>query len=698
MQNEQVSHEDELKRVALITNSMVAPYRAHISSTSRLVKRKNVDQDADVLTSLRKLKVNIPHVEALKSMSEYSRSLEDLLKNKSRIDDEETTKINEWCSAWLDNILPLHCLIGKYSFSNDLIDLRASVSGMPYTIFTSLGLGEFVPTKLKVELADKTIKLPLRIVENVLVKINKFNFLIDFIVFDMPENMIFGAERRGNGRVRGEKCTKEDFHEETTIKIGKVDIDTLTMKQSLAFTRGNQGRGMVKHAIRNNVNFEIKSDFMRELREDTFLGNKHVDSHEHVRKLEEIHNFKQEGDETLYQAWKGTVTCFTNGPIPGIKPAQALESIQTLADHSQKWHDVSRRTSDGTHIDKDCPPNKEVKRVEEVKYGKFGISFSNNGGNGAGYCVGQLGYYRRMENRPPFGEEKPTKAAKEAPSSSAPIGHYKVIFADNYAQSDEIYSNEINELHGVSFIFDHNVQVSKKENEGPSGFLPSQLPPTELSLGSFTLPNTICSLNMYALADLGGRVNILPYSLFKYLKPTSLKETSMFIEMADMSKKAPMGIVENVLLKIDKFVFPSDFVITDMLGDPNETMILEEESFNPSEIGEDLFSYDSPLCLEFEKYNHVYDTNENNEDTFVCDYTMQEPIIGHKGKTMMAKRVMVTWRLHSCRPIQIIDEHGVLANWYGNNKIDDTIMEMRYDEWFPKNNRDLSYEAPQGHT
>ncbi|GKE48435.1 hypothetical protein Tco_1479693 [Tanacetum coccineum] len=60
------------------------------------------------------------------------------------------------------------------------------------------------------------------------------------------------------------------------------------------------------------------------------------------------------------------------------------------------------------------------------------------------------------------------KGAKEAPSSSAPISQSKAIFADNDAQSDETSSNETNKLHGVSFIFDDNVQVSKKENEGPS--------------------------------------------------------------------------------------------------------------------------------------------------------------------------------------------------------------------------------------
>nr|GEV36800.1 hypothetical protein [Tanacetum cinerariifolium] len=53
-------------------------------------------------------------------------------------------------------------------------------------------------------------------------------------------------------------------------------------------------------------------------------------------------------------------------------------------------------------------------------------------------------------------------------------------------------------IHG-DMLSENNFIVSKKENEGPSGFLPCQLPPKELNPGSFTLPCTIGSLNMYAL-------------------------------------------------------------------------------------------------------------------------------------------------------------------------------------------------------
>ncbi|GJZ62871.1 lysophospholipid acyltransferase 1-like protein [Tanacetum coccineum] len=60
---------------------------------------------------------------------------------------------------------------------------------MPYSTFTNLGLGKLAPTKLIIELADKTVKRPKGIAENVLVGIDKFAFPVDFIVLDEPEDI-----------------------------------------------------------------------------------------------------------------------------------------------------------------------------------------------------------------------------------------------------------------------------------------------------------------------------------------------------------------------------------------------------------------------------------------------------------------------------------------------------------------------------
>ena len=64
-----------------------------------------------------------------------------------------------------------------------------------------------------------------------------------------------------------------------------------------------------------------------------------------------------------------------------------------------------------------------------------------------------------------------------------------------------------------------------------------------------------------ALLDLGVNVNLLPYSVYKQLGLGELKPTTITLSMADRSVKIPRGIVEDVLVKVDKFYYPVDFVV-----------------------------------------------------------------------------------------------------------------------------------------
>ncbi|GJU79173.1 putative reverse transcriptase domain-containing protein [Tanacetum coccineum] len=83
----------------------------------------------------------------------------------------------------------LPCFINNVCFDNALVDLGASVSVMPLSTYLNLGLGELAHSKLTVELADMMVKYPKGIVENVLVGIGKFVFLVDFVILDMPKDI-----------------------------------------------------------------------------------------------------------------------------------------------------------------------------------------------------------------------------------------------------------------------------------------------------------------------------------------------------------------------------------------------------------------------------------------------------------------------------------------------------------------------------
>ncbi|XP_062080342.1 uncharacterized protein LOC133785099 [Humulus lupulus] len=71
---------------------------------------------------------------------------------------------------------------------NDLCDLRASVNLMPLSIFQKFKLGEACPTSVSLQMTDRSVKHPCGVIEDVLVKVNKFIFLADFIILDMEED------------------------------------------------------------------------------------------------------------------------------------------------------------------------------------------------------------------------------------------------------------------------------------------------------------------------------------------------------------------------------------------------------------------------------------------------------------------------------------------------------------------------------
>ena len=62
---------------------------------------------------------------------------------------------------------------------------------MPYKPFKKLGLGEPKPTRMSIQLVDRSIKYPKSIIKDVLVKIDKFIFTIDFVILDIMRTLQF---------------------------------------------------------------------------------------------------------------------------------------------------------------------------------------------------------------------------------------------------------------------------------------------------------------------------------------------------------------------------------------------------------------------------------------------------------------------------------------------------------------------------
>ena len=147
-------------------------------------------------------------------MSGYVKFMKDILSKKMKLGDYETVSLSEECSAILQQkLLPklkypgsftIPCAIGNAVFERALCDLGASINLMLWSIFKKLKLGEAHSTIVTLQLADRSLTHQRGIIEDVLVKVDKFIFPVDFIILDMQEDkevlIILGRPFLATGR------------------------------------------------------------------------------------------------------------------------------------------------------------------------------------------------------------------------------------------------------------------------------------------------------------------------------------------------------------------------------------------------------------------------------------------------------------------------------------------------------------------
>ncbi|GJT58675.1 reverse transcriptase domain-containing protein [Tanacetum coccineum] len=112
-------------------------------------------------------------------------------------------------------------------------------------------------------------------------------------------------------------------------------------------------------------------------------------------------------------------------------------------------------------------------------------------------------------------------------------------------------------------------------NANCSAVILKKLPEKLGDPGRFLIPCDFGEFdNHLALADLGASINLMPLSIWKKLGLPDLTSTRMVLELADRTISKPLGIAENVFVKVGKFYFPVDFVILDFVADPRVPLIL----------------------------------------------------------------------------------------------------------------------------
>ena len=156
--------------------------------------KKKITNQAEIWKVLRQVKVNIPLLDMIKQVRTYVKFLKDLCTVKRGLGIQKKTFLTEQVSAIIQSKTPvkykdpgsptISVNIGGTCIDKALLDLGASVNLLPYLVYKQLGLGELKPTNIALSLADRSVKIPKGIVEDVLVKVDKFYYPMDFMVLD----------------------------------------------------------------------------------------------------------------------------------------------------------------------------------------------------------------------------------------------------------------------------------------------------------------------------------------------------------------------------------------------------------------------------------------------------------------------------------------------------------------------------------
>ena len=131
-------------------------------------------------------------------MPNYAKFMKDILRKKKKIAEEGVVSLTATCSAVIQKSLPakmkdpdsftIPCTIGKYEFKKALCDSGASINLMPLSVVKRLSLGELTPITITLQMADRSMAQLEGVLEDVLVKVGKFFFPVDFVVMRMEED------------------------------------------------------------------------------------------------------------------------------------------------------------------------------------------------------------------------------------------------------------------------------------------------------------------------------------------------------------------------------------------------------------------------------------------------------------------------------------------------------------------------------
>ncbi|GKE11151.1 DNA-directed DNA polymerase, partial [Tanacetum coccineum] len=317
-----------------------------------------------------------------------------------------------------------------------------------------------------------------------------------------------------------------------------------TMKQYMSKTRMDYGSGVARTKVDNKDQFELKGQFLKELRENTFSGLDNEDANEHIEKVLERVDLFHVPNIT-------EVILFYNGlDIPG------------------------------PHYTKDFPLKEDGKTLEEAYYTQFGRPCQ-----GGGYRATALGYYQRNNANPSYQERRQSMEdtlSKFMSESTKRHEENSNLIKEIRATTDAAIRNQGASIKTLEIQIE---QMSKVPQERGFGSLPSS---TETNpRDQVKSISTTIEADSYLIRR--ASISVMPLLTYINLGLGELALTRLTVELADRTVKYSKGIAENILVGSGKFTFPIGFIILDMLEDTKVPLILERPFLSTAQSKIDVF-------------------------------------------------------------------------------------------------------------
>ncbi|GJS88534.1 reverse transcriptase domain-containing protein [Tanacetum coccineum] len=218
------------------------PYPSRLNDQK--LREKATNQMEKFFQIFQDLHFDISFADALLLMPKFASTIKSLLTNKDKLFELAKIPLNENCSAMLLKKLPeklgdpgkflIPCDFPGMDVCHALADLGASINLMPLSIWKKLSLPELTPTRMTLELADRSITRPKGVAEDVFVKVGKFHFPTDFVVVDFDADpqvpLILGRSFLRTGR-----ALIDVYGKEITLRVNDEAV-TFNLNQTMRYS------------------------------------------------------------------------------------------------------------------------------------------------------------------------------------------------------------------------------------------------------------------------------------------------------------------------------------------------------------------------------------------------------------------------------------------------------------------------------